>query len=199
MSRADYVLHGILPVPGTGRYRWCATVLIHTPPSPGADAAALAAAARQLMQLHPDGQAFALYGYRAPEETPWPYTVGVAHATRDGRGWGGDGALDVGGPWGRIADRGQICVILGNACEGRSHEQRVEFAAIGSPGAVLPHPPGCNTTRASAFSGVGEVAGARCGAGHTSPPWEGGPGPAPSVQVPDYSTRSPTGPTPPDL
>jgi len=82
------------------------------PASPEATGAALAAAARELLLIYPDARVVAVFGYSPGEYVEGPYTRGKSEASRDGRGWTGDGqfSFDMNGD----DDEGQIRVYVGS-------------------------------------------------------------------------------------
>jgi hypothetical protein len=117
VGAAAYTLRDIQDVTYPGRVRFRANAIIPNPGDDDVATATLADAARRLLRERPNAQAVMIFGYRTAAETNSAFTVGRAEASRDGRGWAGDGFFN--GP-----DNNQIHITLGNANELGRQERR---------------------------------------------------------------------------
>src|SRR5690242_172382 len=82
LPAAQYTLRDVQEVSAAGRTRYRANMILPGEPPPEAVAAALAAAARQLLADRPSAQAGMVFGYRNVSETSAPNTVGKAQISR---------------------------------------------------------------------------------------------------------------------
>ena len=79
--------------------------------------AAIAAALRDALAGEEDAKVGLVFAYTEGDDTGSFYTAGVGHASRDGKGWTGDGEL--GGPFSNETkdEKGQIFVLIGSVLD----------------------------------------------------------------------------------
>ena len=108
---ALYSLEHVQRLAVATRTRYRGDVIIPGVPPRDEIAEALAQAMRRIFVDHGDADAAVLYAYHRRQETVSSYTVGVAWASRDSKGWDRDGSFDA--HW--MHDEGQIHITLRDA------------------------------------------------------------------------------------